>query len=207
MPRRRIRRGDGFEERLGVGMARIPIEFGRRGQFDDLAEIHHRDAVAHVLDHAEIVGDEEIGEPVLLLEFEEEVQHLRLHRDIEGGNGFITDDEARFQGEGPGDADALALASGELEGIAAEGVDRQPDPAQQLGGPIGALVAASRLLDDEGFLEDLADGMTRVERLGGILEHHLHFPPERAEFAGAGVGDVVALEDDAAPGGLEEPHH
>ncbi len=116
VPRRWIGPRNGFEERLGVGVARIAVKLGRRGQFDDFAEIHHRDPVAHVLDHAEIVGDEEVGEPVLLLEFEKEVQHLRLHRDIEGGNGLITDDEAGFQGEGPGDPDPLALAPGNSKG-------------------------------------------------------------------------------------------
>ena len=30
--------------------------------FDDLAEIHHGDAVADVLDHGEIMRDEKIGE-------------------------------------------------------------------------------------------------------------------------------------------------
>ena len=32
------------------------------GQLDDLAEIHHRDAVAHVRDGGQVVGDEEVGQ-------------------------------------------------------------------------------------------------------------------------------------------------
>jgi hypothetical protein len=33
------------------------------GELDDIAEIHHSDAVADVLDDREIVGDEEVGSP------------------------------------------------------------------------------------------------------------------------------------------------
>jgi hypothetical protein len=37
------------------------------GVFDDLAEIHHRDAVADVLDDREVMGDEKIRNPPLPL--------------------------------------------------------------------------------------------------------------------------------------------
>jgi hypothetical protein len=38
------------------------------GDLDDLAQIHDRDAVADVLDHREVVGDEEVGEAELALQ-------------------------------------------------------------------------------------------------------------------------------------------
>ena len=54
-----------------------------RDDLDDLAEIHDRNAVADVLDHPQIVRDEQIGEPELLLQIEQHVQDLRLDRDVE----------------------------------------------------------------------------------------------------------------------------
>jgi hypothetical protein len=44
----------------------------------------------------------------------QEVDHLRLHRDIQRADRFVADNEARFDGEGAGDADALALAAAEF---------------------------------------------------------------------------------------------
>ena len=51
---------------------------------DDLSFLHHHDAVGHVVDDAEVVGDEKVGEAVLLLEVVEKVEHLCLDADVEG---------------------------------------------------------------------------------------------------------------------------
>ena len=42
--------GNGVEKGFGIGMARLPVEFRRFGQFDDSAEIHDRHPIADVLD-------------------------------------------------------------------------------------------------------------------------------------------------------------
>ena len=39
------------------------IELHAVGDLDDLAEVHHRHAIADVLDHGEIVSDEDVGQP------------------------------------------------------------------------------------------------------------------------------------------------
>ena len=77
------------------------------------ADIHHRDAVAELLHDAEVVRDEEVGEPELVAEVGQEVQHLRLHRDVERGDRLVGDDQARVERQRAGDADALALAAAE----------------------------------------------------------------------------------------------
>ena len=51
--RRRVRVAGAVVERLGVG------------DLDDLAEVHHRDAVADVPDDGQVVGDEDVGEAEL----------------------------------------------------------------------------------------------------------------------------------------------
>ena len=50
------------EERLRVRVLRRREELGGRRRLDDLAEVHHGDAVAEVLDRCEVVRDEEARE-------------------------------------------------------------------------------------------------------------------------------------------------
>jgi hypothetical protein len=78
------------------------------------------------------VGDEEVAEALLVLEAAEQVDDLRLHRDVEGRHRFIADDQAGVERQGAGDADALALATGEFVRIAPGMFGRQPDDFQQL---------------------------------------------------------------------------
>ncbi len=70
---------------------------GARGRgLDDTAEIHHRDAAADVVDHGEIVRDEEIGEPEFLLQILQQIDDLRLDRHVERGDRLVADDELRL---------------------------------------------------------------------------------------------------------------
>ena len=98
----------------GIGVQRFPVEPVAGRQFDDLAEVHHGHPVGDVADHAEVVGNEQVGEPEPLLQILEKVDDLGLDRHVERGDRFVADDELGLEGEGAGDADALALAAGEL---------------------------------------------------------------------------------------------
>ena len=60
------------------------------------------------------MGDEDIGELQPLLQVGEKVHDLGLHRDVEGGDGLVEDDQLGIQRNGAGDTDALALAAGEF---------------------------------------------------------------------------------------------
>jgi hypothetical protein len=93
-----------------------------------------------VADDAEVVADEEVGEAELGLQVLEQVDDLRLDRDVEGRDGLVADDELGPQGQGPGDADALALAAGELvrEALGAPRGAR-PTTSQELGAPSSRL--------------------------------------------------------------------
>ena len=53
--------GHGGEQRLCIGVQRIGIEIVARAEFDDLAEVHDRDAVGGLCDDAHIVGDQHHG--------------------------------------------------------------------------------------------------------------------------------------------------
>ena len=62
---------------------------------DDAAEIHHRHAVADVLDHREVVRDEQVGEPELVLQVHQQVDDLRLDRHVERRDRLVADDQLR----------------------------------------------------------------------------------------------------------------
>src|SRR5437588_13119214 len=82
--------------------------------FDDLAEIHHRDTMGHVLDDREIMTDEQQRQAELLLKILEQVDDLRLDRDVERGDRLVADDQLGLGRERARNADALALAAGEF---------------------------------------------------------------------------------------------
>ena len=88
---------------------------------DDAAGLHDGDGVGEVSDEGHGVGDEQAGEVVAGLEVAEEVDDLGGDGDVECGDGLVEDEEGGAEGEGAGDVDALALAAGELVGIAGEG--------------------------------------------------------------------------------------
>jgi hypothetical protein len=92
----------------------LRVEAFRVGQLDYLPEVHHGDAGRHMPHHPEVMRDEDVRETELVLKVREEVEYLRLDRDIERRHGLVGDDHLRLQGEGAGDADPLALPAREL---------------------------------------------------------------------------------------------
>jgi len=99
------------QEGLRVGMGRLREDPLTRPVLDDAAGPHDQDLVAERPDHAEVVADEHIGEPMARLELAQQVDELCLHRDVEGGGRFVEDEQARLEHEGPSDRDPLPLAA------------------------------------------------------------------------------------------------
>ena len=75
-----------------------------------------------VADDGQIVGDEQVGDAELALQVLEQVDDLGPDRHVEGRDRLVGDDEVRLQGQGPGDPDALALATGEGVRVTVGGV-------------------------------------------------------------------------------------
>ena len=74
----------------------------------------------------EIMGDEDIGELEPLLQIGEEIDDLRLDRDVERRDRLVGDDQLGLERDGARDADALALAAGEFVREALACVGRKP---------------------------------------------------------------------------------
>ena len=86
-------------------------EVARGGKLDDAAEVHHRDPLTDMLHDRQIMGDEEVGQAQFALQVDHQVDHLRLHGDVERGDRFVGNDEPRIERQRAGDAEPLALAA------------------------------------------------------------------------------------------------
>ena len=64
------------------------------------------------------MGDENHGQPELLLQLAKQCQNLSLDFGIQHAHAFITDQHLGFQGQGSGDGHPLLLAPGKLAGKA-----------------------------------------------------------------------------------------
>ncbi|KAG1246216.1 hypothetical protein G6F65_020802 [Rhizopus arrhizus] len=95
-------------------MQRAREEGAARSLFDDLAQIHHRDVVADVLDHGHVVRNEQERLPLLPLDPPQQVQNLRADGNVQRRHRLIAHDQVRRAGQRPGHVQALPLPTGKL---------------------------------------------------------------------------------------------
>ena len=160
-----------------------------------------------MLDHRKVVRDEQVGELQLVLEVHQQVDDLRLDRDVQRRNRLVPDDQVRIERERPGDADALALAAGELVRIGVHVPASEPDALEQRRDAILALPAFRYTVDMHGLADDRAGRHARIERGVGVLEDHLHPLPVGHHRGGVEAGNVFVFQPDRALGRLKQLQH
>ncbi len=153
------------------------------GQLGDLPEVHHGDPVGDVAHDAQVVRDEDVGQPELRLEVLEQVEDLRLHRDVERRDGLVGDDQLRVDGERAGDADPLALAARELvrEPVVVLGVE--PDHLEQVLDARFRSASVPSPWISSGSADDEPDPLAGIQRRVRVLEDHHQLAPERPHVA------------------------
>jgi hypothetical protein len=151
------------------------------------------------------VRDEDVGEVELLLQLDEQVQHLRLDRDVECRDGLVGDDELRLEHERAREPDALALAAAELVRVPVCGLRRHADPLQHLVDDAVAVPARGGAVDAEALGDQVADLHAWVEGADGVLKDDLHVTAHLLEALRAQADDVDAVEGDLARRRLEQP--
>ena len=119
--------------------------------------------------------------------------------------GSSQHDEVGLQDEGARDADALALASRELVGVAGRLVGLQAHQVHDLAHPLSALLGRADAVDAQTFADAVPDGRPRIEGCIRILEDDLHPAAEWPERGPRDPGDVHAVELDGAGGRVQEP--
>ena len=199
------------EEAAGVGVLRRTKEVAGGGVLDDAAALHDSDVVrmwtgglvTGLGDDREVVGDEEHGQVVGAAEVREEGEDLGLDGDVEGGGGFVGDEEAGTVDEGHGDEEALTLAAGELVGVVAVAgfrrgkadlVHGRQHPGQD-GGARGA-----GMVGQEGFGDLATDAHDGVEGGHGLLEDHGDGGAAEGAHAGFGKGEEGLGVEEYLPG-------
>lgn len=136
---------------------------------DHAAVLEDHDAVRPAVGHTQVVGDQQQGGAGIPYAGLQQVEDLLLDGDVEGGGGFVGDDERRVADQRQGDEYALALSTGELVRVAARVHRRvQADVAQGFGGPTDR-VPASPAVQAERLGELAADRAHGVEPLAGVL--------------------------------------
>ena len=158
-------------------------------------------------DDGEIVGDEQIRETVLALQVDQQIDHLRLDRDVERRYRLVAHDQARPERQRACDADALPLSAGELMRIVLHLVGPQAHLREQFGNAFLLRATGCKPVHAERFADDIARGHARIERGERVLEHDLHRAPMRPHLGLAQTGDVGAVELDGARGRLHQPQH
>ena len=146
------------------------------------------------------MGDEGDGLADGALDLQELVLEAVARDRVDGAERLVHEHDGRVGGQGPGDADTLLLAAGELARVAvAERRGLEPDEVEQLVGPRPdpLLVPAEHLRD---HADVVGDGEVREET--ALLDDVADLA---AQEVAVDVGDVLAVEQDAARGRLDEP--
>ena len=101
------------------------------------ADLQDRDPVAHLDRLVDVVGDEDDRLADLGLQAQELVLEALAVDRVDRAERLVHQHQRRVGGERAGDADALALAAGELRGVARGHLLRQPDQVEQLLDAVG----------------------------------------------------------------------
>ena len=173
--------------------------------FNKFAMFKDGDLVADVLHNSEIVGDKKIGQVQFFLEIHQKIHDLSLDGNVQGTDGFIADNEFRFNGKGTGDTDPLALSPAELVGKASGVGGVESDESQEFRYPFGS-VGSGHLgeVNFQRFGKDGADPEPGIQGVVRILKNHLNlFAIGAKRRAGKGA-NLFSLVGDGAGGGVDE---
>ena len=197
-----LRRQHARQQRLRVGMARITEQRVGLVPLHDAAEIHHGHLARDMLDHREVVADEDVGQPEIAPQVGEQIEDLRLHRHIERAGRLVADHDARFEHQRARDRGALALPAGKLRRHALAHPGRKPDAFENLGDPALDLGARECALGHQWKCDDVLDALARIERGERILEYRLDQPGARLAVERE---QPLALDQRAPRGWREQP--
>ncbi len=90
----------------------------RGSQLHHLTVLHHRNPMADPSGQIQIVGDEEHGIVLFLIDLPQKPHDLILNGHVQSGCGLVRNDEPGMKYDCHGDHDPLAHAAGQLVGIA-----------------------------------------------------------------------------------------
>ncbi|CAB4805573.1 unannotated protein [freshwater metagenome] len=167
------------------------------GLLDELAAVHHGDFIGVAGNDTKVVSNKNHRHVAIAALFADELQNLRLHRDVERSGGFVCKQQCGAARQGNSDHCSLTHAARQFVWVLIEAAGRFGNShiAQQpLGGCAGV---GSRHIEMqvEWFSDLLTNLHQRVERCHWVLEHHRHFAsPETTHLLGGQSKNLLALK-------------
>lgn len=76
---------------LGVRMIGVLKNTFDGARLDDPAGVHHRHPIGHLGDCSHVMGNQYDGRARGLAQFQQQIEHLRLYRDVQCRRWFISD--------------------------------------------------------------------------------------------------------------------
>ncbi len=171
----------------------------------DQAVFHDDDLVRHIGGDAEVVGHDDDAGAVFVAQLHHLAHDLRLGRDVQRAGGLVGQKQMRLIGHAHGDADALALAAGKLEGIGVHDAVRirKAHPAKHLLAFVPGLLLGDVFMCQDILHIALPDEARLVHHRARVLEDHGDVvAAQRAPLLVVQGQKTAALVDDVARGYL-----
>src|SRR5699024_9681994 len=159
----------GQQRDRGQQTTRVLVLSALRGQvlggarLDHLAVPRHQHPGADQTDHADVMADEEIGQPGVAFEFQQQFQDLGLYRNIQCGHGLVQHGHLGGDRECSGDGGPLELASRQTSGSATTDGGGEPDTVEDLSRTFLCFGHRHAVPQPQGFCDGLLDGHGRVQ--------------------------------------------
>ena len=151
-----------------------------------------------MLDNRQIMRNEQVRQPEFLLQVFEQIQNLRLNRNIQRGDRLVADDQLRLERERPGNADALPLPARKLVGVAVYIAAGEADEVHELHHFGIHFLPAHLAVNLHRGRNDLPHRLAGVQRIKRLLKHHAHAFALRAHLFFRERRQVLAVKTDLA---------
>jgi hypothetical protein len=162
------------DEPARVRMVRLTQYVEHGSALDDGPRVHHCYAVSDKGGHTEVVGNQEHGQPALVYFPAQELEDLRLDRDVESRGRLVGEQNVRIAGERNGYERALSHPSAQLVRVASQCAKRiwHAELAEESGSSRPCLTSADGEVHAHRFGDLEADGAHGVQRREWVLEDH-----------------------------------
>ena len=149
----------------------------RRPRFHHLTGVHDNDFVRSFRHQRQVMSDEHQRHVLFLLQFQQQLDDLRLDGHIQRRRRFIGNQQLRSTGNRHRDHHALAHPTGKLMRIHVQTRGRIGDPhlVQQVNRPLTTGLLVTTLMHLDRFHNLETDGVARIQAGHRVLENHRHF--------------------------------
>ena len=188
---------DGLQELTRVWMAWLSEDSFTCAGLHERARIHDEHTVAHLVDDAKIVRDQQQGHANLTLQRLHQVQNLSLDSHVERRGRLVGDHQARTTGNRHGNHHPLPHTARELVRIAAhDDIGRRyAHLCKQLSPPACGLCPVKPLVQDQRFTELVRNREHRIEGRQWLLKDHGDaVPPDTLERRFIGLQQIGILK-------------